>query len=132
VSAANYSGLPTACLAADSGDVAERPLAQAIWAAMQQAARGKAINVQQLVVPAGKADQALPYLAGLISQHCTLIVAVTPPFTDALPDIAKSSPATKVTAITTPNHPAPHGIHTVTGNPAERAAAVAHQVDALA
>ncbi|WP_157535676.1 type 1 periplasmic-binding domain-containing protein [Kitasatospora mediocidica] len=131
VTAANVSGRPTACLAADSGDSTTAASIQPVWAAMQEAARGTAVNVQQQIVRIDTSSQASPYLAGMVAQHCTLIIAVGSSFTDALPDITPASPTTKLLAIATPEHPAPKGIHTVTGNTSEQAAEAKRQVAAL-
>ena len=131
VAATNYSGRPTACLAADSTDGPGLPLARSVWKAMQEASKGKAVNVQQLTVAAPNHEQAAPYLAGLLAQHCTLIITVSPSFTDALPGIAKASPTTQLTAATTTDHPAPKGVRTVTGSTDEQAAEIGLQVGSL-
>ncbi|GAA2773161.1 hypothetical protein [Kitasatospora cinereorecta] len=98
VAAADYSGRPSACLAA-ADDEATRAAAQNAWHAMQDAAKGQAVNVQQLTVPAATREQAAPYLAGLIAQHCTLIITVGPAAGSAVPDLLAPAAGTRFTTV---------------------------------
>ncbi|MGK4586131.1 hypothetical protein [Kitasatospora sp. HPMI-4] len=98
VTAANYSGRPSACLAADNSTTT-KTAADSTWTTMREAAEGKAINVQQLVVPADTPDKAAPYLAGLAAQHCTLIVTVGQAFAAAIPNLHKADPALRFVAV---------------------------------
>ncbi|WP_441246621.1 hypothetical protein [Kitasatospora sp. McL0602] len=132
VAAANYSGRPTACLAADSTSQPMPASVSAVWGAMQKVSSGRPINVQQLVVAAATHDQAMSYLEGLVAQHCTLIISVSPSFTSALPEIAKASPNTRLVAVVDAGHPAPKGVNAVTGSADDQATEIGRQVGALA
>lgn len=91
---------------------------------MQAAGPGTSKNVQQLIEPATTSAQAQPYLAGLISQRCDLIVTVGPTFAQAIRQLAEASPATRFTAVDSALATAPANITLVT---ADQAAAVVQQ-----
>ncbi|MFC8450242.1 hypothetical protein [Kitasatospora sp. NPDC057223] len=99
VVANDVSGRATACLATDTATATTTDAVPEIWAAMQAAGSESATNVQQLITPAVDADQAEPHLAGLLSQHCDLIVTVGPAFGLAVPKLALLVPAVRFTAI---------------------------------
>lgn len=98
VVAADLSGRPTACLAADQATSSKNPDANQAWTAMQHGAHGLKVNIQQLVLPATPA-QTKPYLAGLLAQHCNLVVTVGRPFGEAIAAEVHLSPATRFLAI---------------------------------
>ncbi|SEM75138.1 hypothetical protein [Streptacidiphilus jiangxiensis] len=93
VLAADLSGRPTACLAADTATTSRDTTTTRTWTAMQHGAQGLKVNIQQLVLPA-TATQAKPYLAGLLAQHCNLVVTVGQPFGAAIAADAHLSPTT--------------------------------------
>lgn len=95
---ADVSGRPTACLAADTEPTTRDEVAR-IWAAMHAGAAGKRVDVQQLIVPVTTSKQAQPYLAGLLAQHCDLIVTVGPRFGNAIPTQLAAAPDTSFTAV---------------------------------
>ncbi|MGW4815990.1 hypothetical protein ACWEPB_30665 [Kitasatospora cineracea] len=101
VVANDYSGRPSACLAADDS-AASTELVQRTWTVLQQSGQENQINVQQLVVPAKDAAEAAPYLSGLVAQRCTMIVTVGSPFASALPAIAKDTPHVRFITIAPP------------------------------
>ncbi|WP_431676047.1 hypothetical protein [Kitasatospora sp. KL5] len=98
VPASDYSGRPSACLAS-SDDKDAQPDARNAWLSMQNAAKGLRVNVQQLTVQAAARQEASPYLAGLIAQHCTLIVTVGPAFATAVPDLLNAASGTRFIVI---------------------------------
>ncbi|MFF7993430.1 BMP family ABC transporter substrate-binding protein [Kitasatospora xanthocidica] len=124
ISPSNVSGRRTACLTGDTAEVTSRTDASAVWSALQDASRQSQLNVQQLFVPAATTDQALPYLAGLSAQHCDLVVAIGPAFTQALETAAEANPRTRFVAVTTDGQPTPDGVVTVTGSDNEKAAEI--------
>lgn len=99
VTANDFSGRPTACLATDSATAAKTDAVTKIWAAMQDSAKPNTDNVQQLITPAAEPAQAQSYLAGLINQHCDLIVTIGRPFGQAISPLATASPSTRFIAI---------------------------------
>ncbi|WP_329579397.1 hypothetical protein OG500_11455 [Kitasatospora sp. NBC_01250] len=99
VVANDYSGRATACLATDTTTAGKSKDVAKIWAAMQSAGTQGGKNVQQVIQPATTAEQAQPYLAGLVSQRCDLIVTVGPTFGQAIQAIAKAAPAAQFTAV---------------------------------
>ncbi|KDN80444.1 hypothetical protein [Kitasatospora cheerisanensis] len=101
VTADDYSGRPSACVAADDSP-ATATLLQHTWAVVQQAAKDSSVNAQQLAMPAVGAKDAAPYLAGLVAQQCTLLVTVGPAFTAAVPAVAKDAPKTRFVAVAPP------------------------------
>ena len=67
----------TGCLLTDADGINGQPAAAA-WAGLQDAAAATRMQAQYLAVPAsagGGADGAAPYLASLVTQHCSLVVA---------------------------------------------------------
>ncbi|MGW2255694.1 BMP family ABC transporter substrate-binding protein [Kitasatospora sp. NPDC001660] len=127
VTPSNVAGRRTACLTGDATEAAKRTDTSAIWSALQDASRQHRLNVQQLLVPAATTDQALPYLAGLSAQHCDLVVAIGPTFTQALETAAKANPQTQFVAVTTDGQSTPGGVVTVTGSDNEKAAQIQHR-----
>ena len=99
VIANDLSGRPTACLATDSQTASKDADVAQTWAAMLNGVKGLGINVQRLILPAKTPSQARPYLAGLIQQHCTLVVTVGTPFGQAIPADQKLAPQTQFIAI---------------------------------
>lgn len=99
VTANDLSGRPTACLAADARTASTTREVTQTWNAMQSGARGRTINVQQLVLAAKNPAQAQPYLAGLLEQGCTFVVTVGEPFGQAIPADQKLAPRTHFLAI---------------------------------
>ncbi|WP_189920251.1 BMP family ABC transporter substrate-binding protein [Kitasatospora xanthocidica] len=124
VSPSNISGLRTACLTGDAAEAASRTDTSIIWAALQDAARQRQLNVQQLLVPAATTDQALPYLAGLSAQHCDLVVSIGPAFTQASKAAAADNPRTRFIAVATDGQPAVDGVVTITGSDNEKASEI--------
>ena len=121
VVAADVSNRPTACLAADARTSAANGTFGAVWAAMQHGAKGRPINVQQLVLPAADAAAARPLLAGLLEQRCSLIVTVG----QAIAATVKIAPrTTRFTAVAAGDAPLPRG---VTSLPAATAPAAVEQ-----
>ncbi|MFF7633638.1 hypothetical protein ACFZB9_10870 [Kitasatospora sp. NPDC008050] len=100
-----------------------------IWAAMQSAGTRSGKNVQQVIQPAGSAEQAQPYLAGLISQRCDLIVTVGSAFGQAVPALAKADPAARFVTVDASLTGAPGGVTLLGGDGA--AARVGEQVQGL-
>ncbi len=99
VIANDLSDRPTACLAADGQTPSESAKVSRTWNAMLSGAKGLKINVQQLILAAKTPAQARPYLAGLLEQHCTLVVTVGIPFSQAIPADQKLAPHTHFLAI---------------------------------
>ncbi|MEV4558400.1 hypothetical protein AB0K51_15615 [Kitasatospora sp. NPDC049285] len=99
VVANNVSGRPTVCLASDSATATKSATVAKVWAAIQDAAKPNAENAQQLTMPVSDPAQAQSYLAGLISQRCTLIVTVGAPFGQAIAPLAKLVPTIQFTAV---------------------------------
>ncbi|MCG6499795.1 hypothetical protein [Kitasatospora sp. A2-31] len=124
ISPSNIAGRRTACLTGDATEAARHSDTSAIWSALQDASQQNDLNVQQLLVPATTADQALPYLAGLAAQHCDLVVAIGPTFNQALETASKANPHTRFVAVTTDGQPAPGGVATVMGSANEKAAEI--------
>jgi hypothetical protein len=131
VKAADVSGHRVACLAGASADTAGNPDTEAVWTAMQEAAAGKPLNMQRLVVPLTTADQAGSYLSGLAAQHCDLIVSIGPDFASAIPIVTRSSPHTQFIAVLQAGQTAPPGVAAATGTSAEKARAVRERVSEL-
>ncbi|WP_428315876.1 hypothetical protein [Kitasatospora sp. LaBMicrA B282] len=127
VVAADYSGRATACLASDTATAGASNEVQQVWSAMQHASAGK--NVQQLIQPVSNADQALPYLGSLISQHCDLIVTIGPAFGQAVPTTAKAVPTARFTAVDSTLTSTPPGVTLLTG--AQASDQVPQQIEAL-
>jgi hypothetical protein len=96
---ADVSGRPTACLAADTISTGKSPVFERIWAAMHVGAAGRSINLQQLVLPVTSPHRAQPYLAGLLTQHCNVIVTIGPDFGQAIPAQLKAFPTSHFTAV---------------------------------
>ncbi|MER7667419.1 hypothetical protein ABTY61_03005 [Kitasatospora sp. NPDC096128] len=128
----NIAGRRTACLTGDTTEAGGRTDTGAIWAALQDAARQRPLNVQQLFAPATTGEQALPYLAGLSAQHCDLVVAVGPAFGQSLATAAQASPRTTFVAVTTDGQAAPAGVDAVSGDDTRKAAEVHSLALALA
>ncbi|WP_404870064.1 hypothetical protein ACI1MP_31400 [Kitasatospora griseola] len=101
VAANDYSGRPTACLAADDS-VASAQVVQHTWTVLQQAGKDNPVNVQQLVVTAKGPEEAAPYLSGLVAQHCTLIVTAGSAFDGAVPAAVKVSPHVRFAVVDPP------------------------------
>ncbi|QKW18533.1 hypothetical protein HUT16_05170 [Kitasatospora sp. NA04385] len=101
VVANDYSGRPSVCLAADDS-AASAGTVQHTWTVLQQAGRDSGVNVQQLVVPAGDAAAAAPYLSGLVAQRCTLVVTAGASFDGALPVVAGGAPQVRFIAVDPP------------------------------
>lgn len=95
---ADVSGRPTACLAADTEPATREDVAR-IWAAMHTGATGTAVNLQELVVPVTTSKQAQPYLAGLLAQHCDLVVTIGPRFGNAVLSKLATAPGTAFAAV---------------------------------
>ncbi|MFC1413039.1 hypothetical protein ACEZCY_08995 [Streptacidiphilus sp. N1-12] len=129
VVAADLSGRPTACMAADQATASKNPDTKLTWAAMQHGAQNRKINIQQLVLPA-TSTQAKPYLAGLLAQHCDLVVTIGSPFGHAIPTSAHLAPTTRFLAIDAGTLPAASALTTIDGPSA--AATVQAAVAALA
>ncbi|WP_031074886.1 hypothetical protein [Streptomyces sp. NRRL WC-3742] len=129
VHANDVSKRATACLAADSATASGGDLFGRVWSAMQTAGAQHDRNVQQLVVPAAGAEQAGPYLSGLVAQRCDLIVTVGAPFGRASTGVAQASPAVRLTAVDSTLGSAPTNVTLVTG--AEAEGRVAEQVGGL-
>lgn len=89
----DVSGRPTACLAADPAHSG----VDAVWEAMRTS-KPSTVNVQQLIVPVDSAERAAPYLAGMLSQHCDLIVTIGPAFGQAAATQAKDHPGVRFLA----------------------------------
>ena len=62
---------------------------------MRRGADGLKINVQQLILAAKTPSQARPYLAGLLEHHCTLVVTVGTPFSQAVAADERLAPQTR-------------------------------------
>ncbi|MFJ9612046.1 BMP family ABC transporter substrate-binding protein [Kitasatospora sp. NPDC101176] len=124
ISPSNIAGRRTACLTGDATEAARHSETSAIWSALQDASQQNQLNVRQLLVPATTADQALPYLSGLAAQHCDLVIAIGPTFSQALETASKANPQTRFVAVTTDGQPAPGGVVTVTGSDNEKAAEI--------
>ncbi|MFJ7279397.1 hypothetical protein [Kitasatospora sp. NPDC098663] len=124
IAPSNIAGRRTACLTGDASEAASRTDTSAIWTALQEASQQHQLNIQQLLVPAPTADQALPYLAGLAAQHCDLVVAVGPAFGQALNAAAKANPHASFVAVTAEGLPAPDGVDAVTGSDTDKAAEI--------
>ncbi|GLW59494.1 hypothetical protein [Kitasatospora phosalacinea] len=101
VTANDYSGRPSVCLAADDS-VASAQIVQHTWTVLQQSGQDSQVNVQQLVVPAKDTAEAVPYLAGLVAQRCTMVVTAGAAFDRALPSIVKDAPHVRFVAIDPP------------------------------
>ncbi|MGA5821504.1 hypothetical protein ACPC54_26985 [Kitasatospora sp. NPDC094028] len=95
----DVSGRATACLAADSTSSTGSDTVTGIWSAMQSAGAQHSTNVQQMIEPATTAEQAAPHLAGLLAQHCDLIVTVGAPFGQATTRIASAAPSVPIIAV---------------------------------
>ncbi|MFJ9693974.1 hypothetical protein [Kitasatospora sp. NPDC101183] len=129
VHANDVSKRATACLAADSATASGGELFGQVWSAMQTAGARNDRNVQQLVVPAAGAEQAGPYLSGLVAQRCDLIVTVGAPFGQASSTVAQASPAVRLTAVDSTLGSAPANVTLLAG--ADAAGRVAEQVGGL-
>ncbi|GAB2699216.1 hypothetical protein [Kitasatospora kifunensis] len=129
VVANDFSGRATACLATDTTTAGKGDNVTKIWTSMQSAGSRSGKNVQQLIQPATSADQAQPYLAGLISQHCDLIVTVGPAFGQAIPALAKADPAARFTAVDSTITNPPPGVTLLANDQA--VSAIGQQVQAL-
>ncbi|MEV7124271.1 hypothetical protein [Kitasatospora griseola] len=101
VVANDYSGRPSACLAADDSAAIAQTVQHA-WTVLQQSRQDSQVNVQQLVIPVKDAAEAAPYLSGLTAQRCSLIVTVGAPFNGALPSVAKDASHVRFIAIDPP------------------------------
>jgi basic membrane lipoprotein Med (substrate-binding protein (PBP1-ABC) superfamily) len=112
----DLSGRPTACLAADSRTAAESSEVTQTWSEMLSGAKGLKINVQQLILAAKNPSQATPYLAGLLEQHCTLVVTVGVPFGQAIPAGLKVAPRTRFIAVDGGALPANSALQSVTSS----------------
>ncbi|WP_110672468.1 BMP family ABC transporter substrate-binding protein [Streptomyces tateyamensis] len=66
---------------------------------MQTTAAQSSKNVQQVIQPADTAAKAAPYLAGLVSQHCDLVVTIGPAFDQAAGAVASGSAATRFSIV---------------------------------
>jgi basic membrane lipoprotein Med (substrate-binding protein (PBP1-ABC) superfamily) len=85
-----------ACILTDPGD----PALSATRSGLQQAAKAKGdIDVQSYPIPTAHSNAA-PYLSGLISNKCTLIVALGPQPAAAANAYAENDPNTAVRFIT--------------------------------
>lgn len=102
VVAADLSGRPTACLATDTSTAGRGTEVRDLWAVMQSAAAHRSINVQQLVMPASSTKQARPYLAGLLNQHCQLIVTIGTPFGEAVRALAGANAQSRFDVVQSP------------------------------
>jgi basic membrane protein A len=129
VVANDFSGRATACLATDTATAGKTDNVTKVWTSMQSAGNRSGKNIQQLIQPATSADQAQPYLAGLISQRCDLIVTVGPTFGQAIPALAKADPAARFTAIDSAISSPPPGVTLLTSDQA--VSAIGQQVQAL-
>ncbi|WP_035840755.1 type 1 periplasmic-binding domain-containing protein [Kitasatospora azatica] len=133
VVANDVSGRGTACLAADSATAAAGATVTGVWSAMQAAAGTgqQQRNVQQLIMPATDAEQARPYLAGLLSQRCDLIVTVGRPFGQAAPALSVGHQGVRFVAVDAalPGDPPP-GVTLLAGDQAPDA--VRRQVSEMA
>ncbi|MFE6869234.1 hypothetical protein ACFVFS_22075 [Kitasatospora sp. NPDC057692] len=125
----DVSGRATACLAADTATATGSGAVAAVWAAMQTAGRQHDTSVQQMITPVTGAEQAAPYLAGLVTQRCDMIVTVGTPFGQAGPTLASAVPSLRITAVDSALAGAPAGMILLNGPDA--AAQVAEQVGAL-
>ncbi|MET9182881.1 hypothetical protein ABZX88_32410 [Kitasatospora aureofaciens] len=95
----DVSGRATACLATDSASSTGGDTVTGIWSAMQSAGAQHGTNVQQVIEPATTAEQAAPHLAGLLVQHCDLIVTIGAPFGQATTGIASAAPSVPIIAV---------------------------------
>ncbi|MFF0416295.1 hypothetical protein ACFYUY_38435 [Kitasatospora sp. NPDC004745] len=111
----DVSGRATACLAADSASTTGGDTVTRIWSAMQSAGSQHDANVQQVVEPAANAEQAFPHLAGLLVQHCDLIVTVGAPFGQATPGIAAAAPSVPIIAVDSTLATTPPNVTLLTG-----------------
>ncbi|MEY9876204.1 hypothetical protein ABH931_005714 [Streptacidiphilus sp. MAP12-33] len=86
---ADVSGRPTACLASDSNPSNGATVTH-LWSLMRHAVSGERVNAQQIQVPIPRGENAGPYLAGLVNQHCDLVVTVGKPFGQAIDNMPRS------------------------------------------
>lgn len=119
VAADDVSGRPTVCMAADTATAAGSSAVDAVWSTLRAGAgEGRAgepaRNVQQLVVPAGDAEHARPYLAGLVQRRCDLIVTVGRPFGRAAADLAGTTASVRFTAVDSGVSGSPAGVTLLT------------------
>ena len=124
VVANDVSGRATACLATDTATANKSDQVAKIWSAVQAAGAQSGKNVEQLIKPATDSGQATPYLAGLVSQRCDLIITIGPAFGQAVPTLAKADPAIRFTAVDSSLTTAPPG---VTVAPTDQAVAFIQQ-----
>ncbi|MGW2372170.1 MULTISPECIES: type 1 periplasmic-binding domain-containing protein [Kitasatospora] len=125
----DVSGRATACLAADSASSTGGDTVTGIWSAMQTAGTQHGTNVQQMIEPATTAEQAAPHLAGLLVQHCDLIVTVGAPFGRATTGIASAAPSVPIIAVDSTLSTSPTNVTLLAGPGA--AARVSERVGAL-
>ncbi|MER7672374.1 hypothetical protein ABTY61_28475 [Kitasatospora sp. NPDC096128] len=112
----DVSGRATACLAADSASATGGDTVAGIWSAMQSAGTQHSTNVQRMIEPATTTEQAAPHLAGLLVQHCDLIVTVGAPFGQAAPGIASAASSVPIIAVDSTLSSAPANVTLLTGS----------------
>ncbi|MFE3874195.1 hypothetical protein ACFXPX_07320 [Kitasatospora sp. NPDC059146] len=125
----DVSGRASACLAADSASSTGGGTVAGIWSAMQSAGTQHGTNVQQMIEPATTAEQAAPHLAGLLVQHCDLIVTVGAPFGRATTGLASAAPSVPIIAVDSMLSSSPANVTLLTGSDA--AARIAERVNSL-
>lgn len=129
VVAHDLSGRATACLVADAATAAHGSSVGSLWQAMRNAAAHQKVNVQRLIVAATTVDQAKPYLAGLLNQHCALVVTVGTAFGGAAIPLSTGAQNARFDVVQGPSHPTVGNVTSVESSDATTV--VAEQVRSL-
>ncbi|MFJ1796621.1 hypothetical protein [Kitasatospora griseola] len=102
VPAMDYSGRARLCLAFDDDDRSRTTTATA-RDVLHATANSQTTNIQELAIPVSAPKEASSYLAGLVAQHCNLIIAVGPVTANGVPALTAADPTLRFVLLDSPS-----------------------------